>query len=137
MEKITIYDASGAEIPITLDLLKTLVKQDFPEMAIVKTDDVKILINKTAELQTIVSKSVEIVVIFHELVGDKLPKKITDVITFAPRLIKKITDNPEIVDEFTHRLETIQQIAPKYLDANLVNKLQAFAPKQIQQTNAA
>lgn len=134
-QQTKIYDATGNEMPITLDLLQTLVKQNFPEYGIVTKESVISLANKTTELQTIVTQSVEIIVLFSDLVGNKLPSKATDLIAFVPAFTKRVMNKPESVNEIQKRIENIAQLAPKHLEESVISKLEAFAPKQIQQTN--
>lgn len=131
METIIIYDVNGNAIQPDLDFLKTLVKQCFPEMAIVKTEDVKRLMQKTSDLQTIVSKSVEVIVIFHDIIGNKYPTSVAQAATLMPKIANKLINKPEIIEALKSRILDINELAPAHLAPELLEKIQAFTPKLI------
>lgn len=131
-DKIKIFDSTGNEVTVTMKLLKDLVKDHAPEYGLVKIADVKTLVNQKTELETIVKNSVEIIVIFYDMIGNKMPSSFTGAISVATGLFNKFSKNPEIFNQISQHVQVIQQLAPNHLDEKTVQQLEVFAPKQIQ-----
>ncbi len=131
METIKIYDDQGAEITPDHELLSKLLKQHCPEWAIVKSCDVVNLLRKTQELNTIVQKSVEVIVIFHDIIGNKYPTSVAGAAAMMPKIANKLINHPEIIDALKERILVINEIAPAHLAPELLQKIQAFTPKQL------